>query len=135
MRLKTLIFLAFALPACAPGTPAPARPVPPAKPAPAPAPKPESLAKCLARVDAHLYGASWCHWCHVQLKLFGPDAPDVPYTDCDPQGTLDYVPECAAKGLDMSTPVPIWLFKDGSRLVGVRSLRSIALVAGCPVPP
>ena len=110
--------------------------VPPAAVGRAPVPlEKERLAACLARKGVHLYGASWCHWCHAQLEMFGPDAARVPYTDCDPEGTLDLLPECEKAGVTMETPLPLWLFKDGSRLVGRRSLQVLALVAGCPVPP
>lgn len=95
----------------------------------------ESLAECLARTGAHLYGASWCPACHEQLMLFGPDASEVPYTDCDPSGYQgDFIEECPANGVPYGTTLPIWIFPDGSRLTGVRDLATIADVAGCPFP-
>lgn len=121
---RALFCLYLAATACASRTPA----------AQLPAKPPESVADCLTRKDARLYGASWCHWCHVQLGLFGPDAAKVPYTDCMPEGTFDMRPECEKAGLVLGDPLPVWHFKDGSRLVGIRSLHILALVAGCPAP-
>ena len=123
---RVLFCLFLALAAC--------RSAPSAVPASKPAPKPERLAECLARTGAHLYGASWCHWCHVQLELFGTDAPKIPYTDCDPQATLELAPECKAKGFELESPLPTWIFGDGTRVVGVRSLKWLAARTGCPAP-
>lgn len=103
-------------------------------PATAPKPPPEHLADCLARTGAHLYGASWCHWCHKQLSLFGADASKVPYTDCDPKGDLTMLPECEAKGFDLASPFPTWILGDGTRVVGVRSPQWLAEKTGCPAP-
>lgn len=122
---RALFSLLLVLGACA-SVPAPA---PASKPA-----KPERLAECLARKGAHLYGASWCHWCHVQLELFGTDAPKIPYTDCDPQSTLELAPECKEKGFELESPLPTWIFGDGTRAIGVRSLKWLAHQTGCPAP-
>jgi hypothetical protein len=123
-----LLCLYLATASCAPRTPAADQS---AKP---PAPKPENLAACIAKSGAHLYGASWCHLCHDQLKLFGPDAPKIPYTDCDPEGKLDLLPECKAAGLEFDGPFPTWILGDGRRVIGLRSLSYMAHQTGCPAP-
>lgn len=95
----------------------------------------ETLARCLARKGIRLYGASWCGPCHRQLDLFGPDAADVPYTDCFPaDDTVLAVPACRAAGLDFLGPFPTWVFPDGYRAVGVRSLEWLAVSSSCPLP-
>lgn len=94
----------------------------------------ESLAACLTRTGAHLYGASWCPACHEQLMLFGPDASQVPYTDCDPAGDGAFLPECEALGVTFDGVLPVWTFPDGSRLFRVRDLAVIADIAACPYP-
>ena len=99
-----------------------------------PVQEPEHLAACLTRTGAHLYGASWCHWCHVQIKMFGADAPGVPYVDCDPEGTLELMPACVAQGFEFDSPLPTWILGDGTRVVGVHSLASLAARSGCPSP-
>lgn len=106
----------------------------PLAPAAKPAPTPERLGECLARKGARLYGASWCHWCHVQIELFGKDAPKVPYTDCDPEATLDMLPECTEKGFAFDSPFPTWIFGNGTRVHGVRSLKWLAFQTDCPAP-
>jgi len=126
MRPFSLI-LALCLAGCASGP----RPI---LSAPPPAVSSGAIADCLARKGAHLYGASWCHWCHVQLRLFGPAAGRVPYVDCNPDKTLRLAPVCAAQGFTEESRFPIWIFKDGSRLYGVRDPAVLAAVAGCPLP-
>jgi len=101
---------------------------PPAPPSEAPAP--ETLAQCLARKGMRLYGASWCGPCHQQLDLFGAQAKDVPYTDCQPEGTFTNIPECDA--LDVQN-YPTWIFSDGFRVIGVRSLEWLSASTDCPL--
>lgn len=117
----------------APGPPTLAPEVPPVV---APDAPPETLAACLARKGVHLYGASWCHWCHVQLKMFGADAGTVPYTDCQPDDTYEFKKSCEDAGVvQFETPLPVWILADGTQIVGVQSLKKLAEAAGCPLPP
>lgn len=103
----------------------------PAGAEPSGAPPPESLAKCLARKGFRLFGAHWCKPCHDQLDLFGKDAPDVPYTDCQPEGSFGNIPECDK--LDIQT-YPTWRFPDGYKALGVRSLKWLSESSSCPLP-
>ncbi len=96
------------------------------------APRPETLVDCLARTGVRLYGASWCHWCHVQLNKFGSDAPKVSYTDCDPDATLTLAPACARAGVTLDDRLPMWIFPGSGRVSGVRDPNVIARIAGCP---
>lgn len=93
-------------------------------------PAPESLAQCLKRKGMRLFGAHWCKPCHDQLELFGKDAPDVPYTDCQPEGTFGNIPECDA--LDIQQ-YPTWRFPDGYKALGVRSLKWLSESSSCPL--
>ncbi len=122
-RLVACLTLAFtaALSCAAPATTGDAKPIPAA---------PESLAKCLKRKGMRLFGAHWCKPCHDQLELFGKDAPDVPYTDCQPEGTFGNIPECDA--LDIQN-YPTWRFPDGYKALGVRSLKWLAESSSCPL--
>ncbi|HJV32870.1 MAG TPA: hypothetical protein VJ694_02480 [Patescibacteria group bacterium] len=116
-----------------PASPPAAKADPPGKTIPVP-PKDETLGQCLARKGVHLYGASWCHPCHVQLEWFGKDAKNVPFTDCFPaDDTVIPVPECEAVGLDLTSSYPTWIFPDGLRVVGTRSLKWLAISAECPL--
>ena len=138
MPVRVLIFLLLA--ACAASPTAPSVPPKPADPpvrtdgpagAPAPAPPAdETLARCLKRKGVHLYGAHWCKPCHDQLDLFGASAKDVPYTDCQPEGTFGNIPECDALGIDS---YPTWIFPDGYRALGTRSLKWLAASTDCPL--
>jgi hypothetical protein len=102
-----------------------------AAPAPSVAkPEPESLARCLKRKGMRLFGAHWCKPCHDQLALFGKDAHDVPYTDCQPEGTFGNIPECDALGIQQ---YPTWRFPDGYKALGVRSLKWLSASTSCPL--
>jgi len=122
-RFRPALFLAFALALSCAGAPSTGE----AKAEPAP---PESLAKCLKRKGVRLFGAHWCQPCHDQLALFGKDAPDVPYTDCQPEGTLGNIPECDK--LDIHQ-YPTWRFPDGYKAIGVRSLKWLSASSDCPL--
>ena len=121
MPLRLVILLAL-LSACAP------------PPASEPSPASESLGACLASAGVRLYGASWCPQCHKQLQLFGPEAADIPYTDCSPEGSLGFVSACEQGGVPYGTTLPVWIFPDGTRLYGVRDPFEIAATAGCLSP-
>ena len=98
------------------------------------APKNETLGQCLARKGVHLYGASWCHPCHDQLAWFGDDAKNVPFTDCFPtDDTVIAAPACQAVGLDIGGPFPTWIFADGLKVIGTRSLKWLAISTDCPL--
>lgn len=135
------IALCLVLAACSvPSPPPPQPPHPPPAPDPAAKPDPsgppadETLAQCLKRKGVRLYGASWCAPCHDQLELFGASAVDVPYHDCfPPDAGLVAAPECRAAGIDLDGPFPTWIFPDGYRAVGVRSLAWLAVSAECPL--
>lgn len=134
VRIAPLLILA----ACAAPTvvtpPSPNTVVPTAaKAGPAPnsaPPADETLGQCLTRKGVRLYGAHWCKPCHRQLELFGADAKNVPYTDCQPEGTIGNILECEALGIDT---YPTWIFADGLRIYGVRSLKWLATSTDCPL--
>lgn len=140
MPIRIALLLIVAACATSPAAPRtsskPARhPAAKAHPAPKPAPpKNETLGQCLARKGLHLYGASWCHPCHQQLEWFGEDAKNVPFTDCFPtDDTVIAAPACQAVGLDIAGPFPTWIFRDGLKVVGTRSLKWLATSTDCPL--
>ena len=91
----------------------------------------DSLAKCIAQSSTTFYGAFWCPHCRDQKTKFGTGAQYLPYHECSlPDGSGE-VPDCAAAGI---TNYPTWVFKDGSRLVGVQSPATLAQKTGCPLP-
>lgn len=92
----------------------------------------ESVVQCLAREGVHLYGASWCGFCQEQLSLFGGEAANLPYTDCDSGGESAFIETCVEHGVSYGTAIPVWIFADSSRLYGIRDPAVIAAVAGCP---
>lgn len=89
-----------------------------------------ALAECLTANDAAMYGAYWCPHCQRQKKLFGAKAwPKVDYVECAiPGNRLEQTEEC--KQMDISG-YPTWIFADGTRWSGEKSLEELAEKAGC----
>ncbi len=83
----------------------------------------DAFAQCLADAGAVMYGAQWCPHCQDQKNLFGSSFKLIPYVEC-PQNPE----QCLARGID---GYPTWLFADGSRLEGERSLDALAVASGC----
>ncbi len=105
----------------------------------------DSLATCLADNGIKEYGAFWCPNCAKQQKMFG-DSYDIlktrgVYIECDPRCDVDEdeLP-VACRGVIGQTELclekevnkyPDWEFPDGSRIVGVQELTTLAEKAGC----
>lgn len=103
----------------------------------------DALANCLADKGVKEYGAFWCPNCAKQEKLFGKSMSIVKqrqvYIECDPRCDTDDLP-IACKGIRGQPDLciekkvegyPTWEFSDGSLLVGVQGLPSLAEKAGC----
>ncbi|MBS3115992.1 hypothetical protein J4421_00170 [Candidatus Woesearchaeota archaeon] len=105
----------------------------------------DKLANCLAEKEVKEYGAFWCPNCAKQEKMFGKSnfilKEKEVYIECDPR--CDVAKEelpAACRGIKAKTSLclekkvekyPTWEFKDGTRIVGVQPLETIAQKAGC----
>ena len=89
----------------------------------------ETLATCLKEKGAVFYGAFWCGHCQNQKAMFGSAAKALPYVECASleQG-VDQTPACAEAQI---TSYPTWVFADGEKMPGERSLEFLAERAGC----
>ena len=76
------------------------------------------FARCLTRVGATYYGASWCPHCAAQNNLFGTALRNIKYVEC-------------SEGCRGVHSFPTWEFADGSRFSGVASLSLLANRTGC----
>ncbi len=97
---------------------------------PPPAHMYDALAKCIAQSSTTFYGAFWCPDCAQQKTKFGTGAQYLPYTECALPDRSENA-TCTAIGVEH---YPTWVFKDGSRVVGVQSPATLAKKTGCPLP-
>lgn len=89
------------------------------------------LAACLGEKGATFYGAFWCPKCGSQKKMFGADAKLLPYVECSQPDGEGQTPICIEKKIGS---YPTWEFADGSQIIGVQEVASLAAKTGCPLP-
>jgi hypothetical protein len=82
----------------------------------------DGLAKCLSSKGATMHGTEWCPHCQEQKQLFDRSFRFVNYVNCDVS------PLCKARNV---TTYPTWILDDGTMLVGLQSLQSLADRTGC----
>ncbi len=91
----------------------------------------DSFAQCLTDKGVIFYGAFWCPHCQATKRMFGNSARLLPYKECstpDGQGQLQV---CKDAGV---SSYPTWVFPDGSRLTGERTLQELATASQCQLP-
>jgi len=92
----------------------------------------DEFAMCLSQSGAKFYGASWCSHCADQKEMFGKSKKYLPYIECsldDESGNQANICEQAK-----ITGYPTWVFKDGTRLEGVKNLEDLAKKTQCSLP-
>ena len=82
------------------------------------------LASCLKRKGVKFYGASYCGYCNKQKQMFGDDAKNLPYIECESPKN----PECTDENI---TGYPTWIFPDGKRLTGQVSIEQLKEHSQC----
>jgi hypothetical protein len=90
-----------------------------------------TFAQCLGQKQAKMYGAFWCPHCSEQKELFGSSFQYAPYTECGIQGSRGLAQVCTDAGIKR---FPTWVFSDGSRTEGEKSLEYLSDKTGCPLP-
>jgi len=88
----------------------------------------DTVAQCFSDKKVKFYGAFWCPHCADQKKIFGESMKYVDYVECDPRGENARTEECAAENIES---FPTWIFANGERLIGVRTLDELAKTASC----
>lgn len=91
----------------------------------------DTFATCLKDSGAVYYGAFWCPNCQQQNKIFGKSKKLMPYVECSTPDGKDQVQACRDKNV---TAYPTWEFSDGSRLIGVQQVQTLADKTGCKLP-
>ncbi len=83
----------------------------------------EAFARCLAKKGVTMYGAYWCPHCQAQKEDFGGAFQYVPYVEC-----TEETQKCLAEKIN---GYPTWVFPNGVRLEGEKSLTDLAAASGC----
>lgn len=89
----------------------------------------DDFAQCLSDAGAKEYGAYWCPNCQEQKKLFGKSFKHVNYIEC--ASGRGQTATCQKAGIEA---YPTWEFKDGSREVGMMTLKELSAKTGCALP-
>lgn len=89
------------------------------------------FAKCLEERGAVFYGAFWCPHCARTKAMFGTAVDQLPYVECSTPDGQEQLPVCAEKEI---TSYPTWIFADGTRLTGERTLLELSEKTGCQLP-
>ncbi len=89
-----------------------------------------AFAKALADAGVRFFGAAWCPFCNDQKALFEDGYKHLPFIEVtNPDRTSNQI------GIDENiTQYPTWEFGDGSRLLGVQTLATLAQRAGISIP-
>lgn len=93
--------------------------------------KMDAFAKCLAKQNVTMYGSFLCPHCDDQKKLFGASFKYVPYVECSTPGTRQMTFACRMAEIRFT---PTWIFSDGERQTGLRSLQQLSTKTGCRLP-
>ncbi len=87
----------------------------------------DELAQCIKDSGAKFYGAFWCPHCQATKALFGRSAKLLPYVECS-DANQKQLPICDAAEVK---GYPTWVFADGSRITGERTLEELAEKTSC----
>ena len=90
----------------------------------------DAVAQCLTDKGAIFYGAFWCPHCQATKRMFGSSARLLPYRECSTPDAKGQLKECTDAGVQS---YPTWVFPDGTRLTGERTIEEIATAANCPL--
>lgn len=91
----------------------------------------DGFAQCLGEKGAIFYGAFWCPHCQAQKKLFGTSAKLLPYVECSTPDGQSQTPICKEKEI---SSYPTWVFANGEKLTGERTLAELASSTQCALP-
>jgi hypothetical protein len=91
----------------------------------------DAFAKCLGTKQAKMYGAFWCPHCAEQKELFGGSFKHAPYIECGITGQQGIQQVCKDAGIQR---FPTWIFANGTRTEGKKSLEYLSDQTGCSLP-
>lgn len=90
----------------------------------------DQLAQCINDSGTKFYGAFWCPHCQATKAMFGKSAKLLPYIECSTPDGKGQNKVCTDAGVE---GYPTWVFPDGTRLTGERTLQELADKTNCPL--
>ncbi len=87
-----------------------------------------TLASCLNKSGAILYGAYWCPHCADQKEYFGAAVSGLNYVECDAKGPQGDPDLCQSEGIEA---YPTWKMPGKPSLQGAQTLQQLAAWSGC----
>ncbi len=91
----------------------------------------DAFAQCLTAKGAKMYGAFWCPHCAEQKELFSSSFKYAPYIECGIKGSQAIAQVCTDASIKR---FPTWVYPDGTRTEGKRSLEYLSDETSCPLP-
>jgi thiol-disulfide isomerase/thioredoxin len=91
----------------------------------------DQFATCIKDSGTRFYGAFWCPHCQATKKMFGASASLLPYIECSTPDGQSQNAICNAAKIES---YPTWEFKDGSRITGEQTLKTLAEKTSCTLP-
>lgn len=91
----------------------------------------DTFAQCLTDKGVIFYGAFWCPHCQATKRMFGSSQRLLPYVECSTPNGQDQLQVCKDAGVQS---YPTWVFPDGTRLNGERTLAELSSASGCQLP-
>jgi hypothetical protein len=91
----------------------------------------DAFAQCLTAKGAKMYGAFWCPHCAEQKEMFSSSFKYAPYIECGIKGSQAIAQVCTDAGVKR---FPTWVYPDGTRTEGKRSLEYLSDETSCPLP-
>ena len=90
----------------------------------------DGFAKCIKDSGATFYGAFWCPHCQATKAMFGKSAKKLPYIECSKPSGKGQLKICTDAGVE---GYPTWVFPDGTRLSGERTIAELAAKTNCQI--
>lgn len=90
----------------------------------------DGFAKCLTEGGATIYVHRDCGHCKDQKELFGASFQYLNYVECAGESPGEWSDVCPKAGIN---GVPTWVFKDGSKAVGLQTLEALSEKIDCPL--
>ena len=91
----------------------------------------DAFAQCITAKQAKMYGAFWCPHCAEQKEMFGRSFRYAPYIECGIKGSRAIASVCTEAQIHL---FPTWVFPDGTRTEGEKSLDYLSDKTGCSLP-
>ncbi len=95
----------------------------------------DTFAQCLVEKGTKFYGAFWCPHCQAQERALDASRQKLAaiglYTECSTPDGKEQTQICIDKGVES---YPTWIFADGTKLTGEKTVAELSEKTGCALP-